>query len=426
MDGERIALDLLGCVAIAALAIAIAPASTGAVADGAQEPSAMDPLPEVARPLVDDRISEAELEDLRTIADQFEITLEAAIEQHAWKDNFALAAAAIREGFPDDFAGAEIVDHRHAWIAFAEATPAGVEVALQAFVVAHPDVTVESRPAWGFSEFALQEAIEVTHFAMLNHPDVANATTSYDYATQRITSIIVETRIPGRRLTDYHAAAISALLDAELDAVLARVEVSVIRSLVPVIGGYDSSSAHLGGENLSSCTSGFGVRSFGGTPENGIATAGHCGNAQSDDGSTLTFKYDYQNIQGDFQWHTGPKSLFDNFYAGSSTTTETAERDVSSVGSPVVGQYLCRNGKTSHKDCQDVRKLNVCHSVYCNLVQMDADLSDGGDSGGPVFYANTAYGLHQGWHLDPVPFPRDLFSRADRIDNAMSVNIRTN
>ncbi len=79
----------------------------------------------------------------------------------------------------------------------------------------------------------------------------------------------------------------------------------------------------------------------------------------------------------------------ENYYSGNSSSTEVNRRDVSSVGSPVVGQSLCRNGKTSHKDCQEVRKLNVCDGSVCNLVEMGAHLSAGGDSGAPVFWGNT-------------------------------------
>jgi hypothetical protein len=58
---------------------------------------------------------------------------------------------------------------------------------------------------------------------------------------------------------------------------------------------------------------------------------------------------------------------------------------------------------------------------------MGARLAAGGDSGGPVFWGNVAYGLHEGWQNDPfAPFDRDLFSRASRIDNGISVFIATN
>ena len=159
----------------------------------------------------------------------------------------------------------------------------------------------------------------------------------------------------------------------------------------------------------------------------GIATAGHCNSPQSDDGTTLEYKAGHQGTYGDFEWRRGTDTHSDNFYAGSATVTETDLRDVSGVGTPTVGQSLCKNGATNHKSCQEVRKLNVCNDEACSLVQMGERLAAGGDSGGPIHWGNIAYGLHQGWQYDPSwPADRDLFSRADRIDNALDVWIATN
>ena len=44
--------------------------------------------------------------------------------------------------------------------------------------------------------------------------------------------------------------------------------------------------------------------------------------------------------------------------------------------------------------------------------------AEGGDSGGPPYWGNTAYGLHQGakwWNFKY----RDLFTRATYVDNAL-------
>ncbi len=198
----------------------------------------------------------------------------------------------------------------------------------------------------------------------------------------------------------------------------------MIRSTHPVIGIAESDTEHLGGEELWSCTSGFGTKTSSGV--RGIATAGHCNNnSQTDDGDNLTFKAEHESTHGDFQWHTGPDAEGDDFYAGDLSVLETDRRDVSSIGSPVVGQALCRNGKTSYQDCQEVRKLNVCKGSICNLVQMGEHLSADGDSGGPVYWVYTAYGIHHGAMYDPWPFSREVFSRADRIDDALGINIAT-
>lgn len=68
----------------------------------------------------------------------------------------------------------------------------------------------------------------------------------------------------------------------------------------------------------------------------------------------------------------------------------------------------------------------MCNGSACNLVEMGERSAAGGDSGGPVYWGNTAYGLHQGGIYDPVwSFDRDVFARADRIDNALGIYIAT-
>ena len=47
-----------------------------------------------------------------------------------------------------------------------------------------------------------------------------------------------------------------------------------------------------------------------------------------------------------------------------------------------------------------------------------------GDSGGPVFWGQAAYGLHRGRTLEWLKW-RDMWSRADYIDEALDVEIAT-
>ena len=90
------------------------------------------------------------------------------------------------------------------------------------------------------------------------------------------------------------------------------------------------------------------------------------------------------------------------------------------------GQTLCRNGKVTYRNCQEVRKFNVCAGDYCNLVQMGVHRSEDGDSGGPVYWENEAHGIHLGWMYDPrKPFKREVFSRADRMGEALDTYVAT-
>jgi hypothetical protein len=389
--------------------------------------STTDHLPEVAPPAIEDPISDAEMEDLRTLADQRGVPLRDVIDRYAWNDNFALAVQMIRETTPEGFTGAEIVDADTAWIAFAGGAPREALDKLGIFTASHGDVSVEVRTNLGFTETELQRAIEEVHYTLLARPEVSNAATTFDFGTGQITTrVVLASAVPDSVLGDLRLVAANSLIDAAGVGILDSIATSVFRSDLQIMGGDDGGySYHMGGEILSTCTSGFGTRQIG-TGVRGISTAGHCSNSQSDDGSSLTFMGEHNGTHGDFQWHTGPKTENDNFYSGSSTITEVNERDVSSVGAPVVGQSLCMNGKTTQKHCQEVRRINVCYDGRCNLVQMGARHASGGDSGGPWFWGTRAYGLHQSWMYDPFwPYNRDLFSRADRIDNALGINIAT-
>ena len=72
-----------------------------------------------------------------------------------------------------------------------------------------------------------------------------------------------------------------------------------------------------------------------------------------------------------------------------------------------------------------MRKINYCAGDHCYLVQMGSDLSENGDSGGPVYWENSAYGIFLGYVYDPFPFSREVFSQADRIDDALGISIAT-
>lgn len=401
----------------------------GAIAYGQESTSAVGAAHtvEVAAPRIEDQISAAEMQDLMFVAEQSGAPLDEVIDRYAWNDNFALAAAEIRDTYPDLFSSAEIVDANHAWVAFKGSPPEGAHAVLDSFARAAPSVKVELRGGEGYSERELQAAIESVHYAVYESPGVRDAATSFTAATRTITtSVVLADGLQESVVADLNATAQGALgaVSAKSLGFAAVVDVSDRA----VLGGVDSSSYHYGGEVLSGCTSGFGTRASSSTSgTRGVATAGHCGNSQSDDGTALTYQGGHVGTHGDFQWHTGPRTESDDFYAGTASTTETTLRDVSAVGSPTVGQTLCKNGATNHAICQQVRALNHCNGSACNLVMMGARLAAGGDSGGPIYWGNTAYGLQQGWKYDPAwPADRDLFSRADRIGNALGVWIATN
>ncbi len=404
--------------------IALVTASVG-VAHAQVSGNRTSNLPDVAPAGINDTISAAELEDLQFFANQSGLSLQTVIDRYAWNDNFALAVSKIREAHPESFTGAEIVDADNAWVAFAGSAPRSALAIINTFKSSHSGVAVEVRTGKGFTEAELQRAIEAAHYAVLNTTEVLDANTSFDFASGQISTIVVLERTSANSTLDgLQAIAVKNLTDATRADIVNNITTSVAHSERSDLGGNDSRTEHRGGEDLiegrrPDCTSGFGTKTS--TGVRGISTAGHCPDDLSDDGISLTLMLEYEGTYGDFQWHTGTGTHTDDFYAGSASATEVNLRDVSFVASPEVGQLLCRNGLTSHRDCQRVRKLNVCSRHRCNLVQMAGRLSADGDSGGPVYLGNSAYGLHQGFVYDPPTssIKRDVFSRADRMPSAL-------
>lgn len=172
---------------------------------------------------------------------------------------------------------------------------------------------------------------------------------------------------------------------------------------VPGLGG--PASDIYGGLPITGCTAGFGIRKNGATTR-GIVTAGHCGNTQSYAGSSLPYQSGLYSGADDEQWHTAPAFTVRNRirYASDGSTRSITSR----VGrdSTAVGTTLCKYGTTTGYDCGTVvsKTFTPGWVPYALPYYMQvhnccgSDLSTGGDSGGPVFWNNAAYGIIEGWY----------------------------
>ena len=137
-----------------------------------------------------------------------------------------------------------------------------------------------------------------------------------------------------------------------------------------------------GGKALTTCTSGFSVTD--GTNE-GVTTAGHCANAQSYNGTSLTFESGTSGGTYDIQWHSTTAFTVRNLvYDG---TNNRYVYDEELRADQYVGQNVCMYGDTSGGNCGEIL------STTFDLVNIETDISvAGGDSGGPFFWNNTAFG----------------------------------
>ena len=201
---------------------------------GGEEPAP----PEASPPEIGDPPSPAELSDLQAIADRKGISLQEAIDRYAWRDNFSLAVSRIRAVAPGTFAGAEIVDGAHAWIAFTGYPPKAALDILELFRRSHSRVSVEVRTDLEFSEAELEVAIPAVHYAVLETTGVLDASTSFDSATGQIRTIVVlESTASVSRLDDLRTIATKRLIDVTRPDILDSITISVVRSKGPVLGG---------------------------------------------------------------------------------------------------------------------------------------------------------------------------------------------
>lgn len=149
-----------------------------------------------------------------------------------------------------------------------------------------------------------------------------------------------------------------------------------------------------GGENYGTgCTGGFiGWRGS----VQGIITARHC--------TTTPSTYD-----GDTTGSTTTATSYDlRFTALSGGSPEnkirissSSFRTITSYSAPYVGMSICKYGRTTGYGCGTVEAYYGClytggNTYACGLYYTTSRMTEGGDSGGPWFYGNCAYGIHYG------------------------------
>ena len=194
------------------------------------------PLPEAPPPKIDDPPSEAELQDLQAVADQYGISLQEAIDRYAWNDNFSLAVSKIREMTPETFAEAVIVDGSNAWIAFTGPPPTEALEIIETFRSSHSRVAVEVRTGQKITEAEIEEAVPAVHYAVYEAPEVIDAFTSFDPETSRIAmTVVLGDTVPDSVLDDLRAIAEKRLVEVTRPDILDSISISIDRSPVPVI-----------------------------------------------------------------------------------------------------------------------------------------------------------------------------------------------
>ncbi|MEM9292109.1 MAG: S1 family peptidase [Acidobacteriota bacterium] len=186
-----------------------------------------------------------------------------------------------------------------------------------------------------------------------------------------------------------------AALSSKRVALPPRTEIVEVESLS------EPSAEFRGGRLVTHCTSGFAVISTAGRL--GLSTAGHCPNSSTYEDSGTPLSLISETFQGshDVQWHSVGcnDTILNQVFDG------TTSREISgSVGrnSQAVGTWVCRFGRKTGASCGLIWGKSFCPSYIPNgrstfiTVTNNQTPSQGGDSGGPWFVGNHAYGIHSG------------------------------
>lgn len=187
-------------------------------------------------------------------------------------------------------------------------------------------------------------------------------------------------------------------------------------------------SEYYGGMGLSTCTSGFSVR-YAATGETGITTAGHCSDGQSvlatgrtySYSGSLSFKWEYRPVGiRDIQWHTKIGVTARSFIYDGNSPTYRAIYGYVRRSSQSPGTFVCKYGKTTNYSCGTIITnafdgVNVEVNMYPRV--------DSGDSGGPWFLDNNAYGTTISWTTSSNT---SVYGPVDQILDQLGVQILTN
>lgn len=188
-----------------------------------------------------------------------------------------------------------------------------------------------------------------------------------------------------------------------------------------------------GGEALDDgfreCTTAFTVNLAGGGT--GVLTAAHCNGInqyRQNDGLTYSMPWldEHVGTYGDMEIHSSTHIEPDDYYADFNML-----RDVSGI-SPItaynVGDWICKFGRTTGRDCSsEIYSLWICyypdHRQACNLVAVDEHITAGGDSGGPWYWGNTAWGIHSG-RASIGGTMRSVWTPTFWVDNEFGATVR--
>lgn len=197
-----------------------------------------------------------------------------------------------------------------------------------------------------------------------------------------------------------------------------------------VVGGMVNDSSY-GGRKITAdqsgfsdvCTSGFSVTQTSGGSADGITDAGHCNNnngLELNPDVNLTFQAQQYGGNQDVQWFTTSNTADANLVKDSQGTRSITSRTARGSMSP--GDIVCHFGATSGYGCGEINSVNYDPGSGFNatFISVRNDTTAAGDSGGPWYAGNSAFGSHIG---EDTSTSHPIFM-AQNYMNALSIQVK--
>lgn len=368
-------------------------------------------LPTLPPDITIDDMSLAELEDLKTIAEEEDISFFEAIKGNGSQDEFLDYADKMEESYPDRFAGAAMDDENNGvWVGFKGDIPD--EAVKEADSL---PFKVKLKANKGYSEDELKSEMKSTQEEAYNH-NIEDANGFYDIQTGEIN---IEAEPKASLAQNKKEDSLKELEDSQPENSNMELDVEFVDHL----DNADEDKYIRGGGDLGTCSAGFTVHDGN---EKGISTAGHCAkdnptrtysNEAGDGGSTTVTRQDrQQGNDGDLAYYdTGDKTATRTFYYDSGE-----KRYATDIQSPREGINVCNYGNVTGNKCTTVDQVGVSSGTYDGLTLVKSHVTDNGDSGSPWFYSGNAIGIHNG-----EVSGKSSFTPADNLRTAVGMTVYT-
>ncbi|MEA2564108.1 MAG: hypothetical protein QOH06_5612 [Acidobacteriota bacterium] len=189
-----------------------------------------------------------------------------------------------------------------------------------------------------------------------------------------------------------------------------------------------------GGPAVTDCTAGFTVVNGSGTL--GISTAGHCPDVQAFNSRPLPYQAGEFFGAIDAQWHTAPDLIPTNrVFDGQSDATTPSYRFITSYktrSQQVVGEFVCKYGVVTGYTCGTISSTTFAPdyipgvtNTYVRIDNPNQEQGMPGDSGGPFFSGETAYGTMSGGVVGSGGSANGVFYAPVDALIALGVNVLT-